>query len=173
LKAQAQKITPYLWFDGQAEEAMRFYVAVFSGSPVANGDSRIVSISRHPDGQLDGAMKGMEGKVLHGVFDLAGQRFLALDGGPMFRFTEAVSLFVECSSQAEVDYYWSRLSADPASEACGWLKDKYGLSWQIIPTALMELMNDPDPAKSGRVMQAILAMKKIDIEGLERAHEGR
>jgi predicted 3-demethylubiquinone-9 3-methyltransferase (glyoxalase superfamily) len=170
LKAQAQKITSYLWFDGRAEEAMRFYVDVFSGSPVGNGDSRVVSISRHPDGPL--TTKGMEGKVLHGVFELAGQRFFALDGGPMFRFTEAVSLWVECSTQAEVDYFWGKLSADPASEACGWLKDKYGLSWQIIPTALAELMNDPDPAKSGRVMQAILQMKKIDIEALRRAHRG-
>ena len=172
MKVRTQKITPYLWFDMRAEQAMEHYVSVFSGSPVRNGDSRILSISRFPDGPLDGAMKGMEGKVLHGVFELAGQRFFALDGGPMFKFTEALSLFVDCSTQDEVDYFWTRLSADPASENCGWLKDKYGLSWQIIPTALMELMGDPDPVKSGRVMQAILQMKKIDIEGLRRAHKG-
>jgi predicted 3-demethylubiquinone-9 3-methyltransferase (glyoxalase superfamily) len=172
MAVRAQKITPYLWFDRQAEEAMRFYVSVFSGSPVDNGESRIVSISRHPDGPLDGPMRGLEGKVLNGVFELAGQRFIALDGGPMFKFTEAVSLFVDCTTQAEVDHFWGRLSADPAGEACGWLKDRYGLSWQIIPKALMELMSDPDPEKSGRVMQAIMQMKKIDIETLERAHRG-
>jgi predicted 3-demethylubiquinone-9 3-methyltransferase (glyoxalase superfamily) len=172
MAARAQKITPFLWFDRQAEEAMGFYVSVFSGSPRKSGDSRIVSIRLYPKDPLEGPMKGMEGKVITGVFELAGQRFMALDGGPVFRFTEAVSLFVECATQEEVDYFWERLSADPKAEQCGWLKDRYGLSWQIVPTALPELLNDPDPERSGRVMQAMLQMKKIDIAGLRRAREG-
>ena len=173
MKAGAQKITTYLWFDTQAEEAMKFYVSVFAGSPKKDSASRIVSIVRVPSEVPDERMKGMEGKVLHGVFELAGQRFIALDGGPVFKFTEAVSLFVECANQEEVDYFWQKLSANPDAEACGWLKDKYGLSWQVIPTALIELMSDPDAGKSGRVMEAILQMKKIDIAELKRAHAGR
>ncbi len=172
MNVSTQKITPFLWFDRQAEEAMEFYVSVFSGSPESSGDSRIVSITRYPGGPLEGPMKGMEGKVLTGVFQLAGQRFMALDGGPMFRFTEAVSLFVECATQEEVDYFWGKLSAVPESEQCGWLKDRYGLSWQIVPAVLGELMSDPDPEKSGRVTQALLQMKKIDVEGLRRAYRG-
>ncbi len=117
-------------------------------------------------------MKGMEGKVINGLFELDGQRFMALDGGPLFRFTEALSLFVECVDQREVDYFWAKLSADPAAEQCGWLKDKYGLSWQIVPAILGELMSDADPEKTGRVMQAVLPMKKLDIEALKRAYAG-
>jgi len=172
MKVASQKIAPFLWFDKQAEEAMRFYVSVFSGAPGKNSDSRIISISRYPNGPLDGPMKGMEGKVINGTFELAGQRFMALDGGPMFKFTEALSLFLDCASQEEVDYFWEKLSAVPEAEQCGWLKDKYGLSWQIIPSIIGELMSDPDPEKSGRVMQAILQMKKIDVAGLKRAYEG-
>lgn len=117
-------------------------------------------------------MQGLEGKVAHGVFELAGQQIMALDGGPSFTFNEAMSLFVECTSQEEVDYFWETLSAVPEAEACGWLKDKFGLSWQIIPTALNELMGDPDSEKAGRAMQAMLKMKKIDIAGLQRAFDG-
>jgi predicted 3-demethylubiquinone-9 3-methyltransferase (glyoxalase superfamily) len=167
-----QKITPFLWFDTQAEEAIRFYVSVFADAPGSAGHSKVVSISRYPDGPLDGPMKGMEGKVLTAVFLLAGQKFMALDGGPVFHFTEAVSLYVDCSSQAEVDYFWSKLSADPTAEQCGWLKDRFGLSWQIVPAVLGKLLNDPDREKSGRVMQAMLQMKKIDIAALKRAHAG-
>jgi predicted 3-demethylubiquinone-9 3-methyltransferase (glyoxalase superfamily) len=118
-------------------------------------------------------MKGMEGKVLNGTFELAGQRFMALDGGPMFKFNESLSLLVECATQKEIDYFWEKLSADPRAEQCGWLKDKYGLSWQIVPAIIGELMGDADPERSGRVMQAILPMKKIDSEALKRAYEGR
>ncbi len=173
MTVHSQKITPFLWFDTRSEEAMSFYVSVFSGAPGADGSSRIVSIRRYPAGPLEGPMKGMEGKVLTGVFELAGQRFRALDGGPLFKFTEAVSLFVECATQEEVDYFWEKLSADPKAEQCGWLKDRYGLSWQIVPAALGELMGDADPQRSGRVTQALLRMKKIDIAALKRAHAGR
>ena len=157
-----QKITPFLWFDKNAEEAINFYTAVFK-------DGKIVSITRYPEGPLEEPMKGMEGKVLTGVFELNGQRFMALDGGPMFKFTEAMSFYVECEDQEEVNYYWEKLSAVPESEQCGWLKDKFGLSWQIIPKTLPELLNDPDKAKADRVMQAMLQMKKIDVEALRRA----
>lgn len=160
-----QKITPYLWFDNNAEEAMKFYTSVFK-------KSKIVSINRYPDEPLNEHWQGMAGKVIHGVFELEGQRFMALDGGPMFKFTEAISLYVECGSQEEVDYFWEKLTADGGEESmCGWLKDKYGLSWQIIPKQLEELMSDKDPEKTGRVMQAMLQMKKIDIEGLRQAYE--
>ena len=168
-----QKITPFLWFDKQAEEAMTYYVSVFSGAPGAK-KSRVVSITRYPDGPLEGPMKGMEGKVLTGVFELHGQRFMALDGGPHFTFTEAVSMYVECETQAEVDYFWGRLGAggDDRAQQCGWLKDKFGLSWQIIPKVLPRYLTDPDPMKSGRAMQAMLRMKKIDVAELGRAYNG-
>jgi predicted 3-demethylubiquinone-9 3-methyltransferase (glyoxalase superfamily) len=157
-----QKITPFLWFDNNAEEAMEFYTSVFK-------DSQIVNLQRYPEGPLEGPMKGFEGKVLTGVFELEGQRFMALDGGPVFKFNEATSFYVECESQEEVDYYWEKLSAVPESEQCGWLKDKFGVSWQIIPRRLGELMTDPDQQKAARVTQAMLQMKKIDIAGLEQA----
>lgn len=166
METNKQKFVPCLWFDNNAEEAMQFYTSVFK-------NSRILSIKRYPEGPLEEPMKGMEGKVLTGIFELDGQRFMALDGGPLFKFNEAISFYVECESQEEVDYYWDRLSADPQAEQCGWLKDKFGLSWQIIPAVLGELLSDPDPEKSGRVMDAMLQMKKIDIEGLKQAYEGR
>jgi predicted 3-demethylubiquinone-9 3-methyltransferase (glyoxalase superfamily) len=174
-ECSVQKITPFLWFDTQAEEAINYYVSIFSGAPGRSGKgSKVVRIKRYPDGPLDGPMKGMEGKVLTGVFELEGQRFMALDGGPHFRFTEAVSMYVECETQQEVDYFWSRLGAggDERAQQCGWLKDKFGLSWQIIPNALSEFLNDPDREKSGRALQAMLQMKKIDIAELQRAHKG-
>ncbi len=155
-----QKITPFLWFDMQAEEAVNFYVSLFQ-------DSKIVSIKRYGN-----EVPGMEGKVLTAVFELNGQQFMALDGGPMFKFTEAFSMFVDCEDQAEVDRLWEKLTADGGEESqCGWLKDKYGLSWQIIPRELMQLMSDPDPAKAGRVMQCMLQMRKIDVAKLREAYE--
>jgi predicted 3-demethylubiquinone-9 3-methyltransferase (glyoxalase superfamily) len=150
-----QKVVPFLWFDDQAEEAMNYYVSVFP-------DSRILNVSRH------------DGKVVTGSFQLAGQEFMALNGGPQFKFTEAISLFVKCKDQTEVDALWAKLTADGGEESqCGWLKDKYGLSWQIIPDALGELLGDKDPARAGRAMQAMLQMRKIDVAGLQRAADGR
>ncbi|HYU64666.1 MAG TPA: VOC family protein [Candidatus Paceibacterota bacterium] len=161
-----QKITPFLWFDKNAEEAINFYVSIFK-------NSKIVSIKRYPKGPLEGPMKGMEGKVLTALFQLEGQQFLALDGGPFFKPTGAVSFYVECKTQDEVDYYWSKLTkgGEPKAQQCGWLMDKYGFSWQVIPKALPELLNDPDKEKADRVMQAMLKMKKIDIAGLRKAYK--
>lgn len=162
-----QKITPFLWFDKNCEEAMNFYISIFK-------DSKIISIKRYPDGPLEEPMKGMEGKVLTAVFELLGQRFMALDGGPYFKPTGAVSFYVECVDQAEVDEYWNKLTegGDEKSQQCGWLLDKFGFSWQIIPEALPRLLNDPDPEKAGRVMQAMLQMKKIIVADLEKAAQG-
>jgi predicted 3-demethylubiquinone-9 3-methyltransferase (glyoxalase superfamily) len=157
-----QKIAPCLWFDKNAEEAMNFYVSIFK-------NSRIVSVKRYPEGIKAGPTKGMDGKVLTGIFELEGQRFMCLDGGPIFKFNEAISLMVDCETQAEVDDIWGKLSAVPESEQCGWLKDKFGLSWQIVPRALPELLNDPDREKADRVLQAMMKMKKIDIEALRKA----
>ena len=156
-----QKITPFLWFDGQAEEAANFYASVFPRS-------RIVSISRYGD-----AGPGPEGSVMTVEFELDGQGFVALNGGPQFKFTEAISFSVDCKTQREVDRYWEKLSEGGAELPCGWLKDKYGLSWQINPTVLGKMLNDRDPKKSKRVMEAMLEMRKIDIEGLKQAYEGR
>ena len=154
------KITPYLWFDDQAEEAMNFYVSIFK-------NSRITSISRYGDD-----VPGPKGKVMTATFELDGQEFMALNGGPQFKFTEAISFFVNCETQQEVDDLWKKLTADGGEESmCGWLKDKYGLSWQIVPSILGRLLNDPDPVKAQRVMQAMLQMKKIDIKGLQRAYD--
>jgi predicted 3-demethylubiquinone-9 3-methyltransferase (glyoxalase superfamily) len=153
-----QKITPFLWFDDQAEEAMNFYVSVFK-------NSKILSISRYGE-----AGPGPKGMAITGTFQLEGQEFMALNGGPQFSFTPAISLLVSCESQQEVDELWEKLSAGGEQGRCGWLKDKFGLSWQIIPTALGKLLSDPDPAKSKRVMQAMLKMNKIDVEGLKRAY---
>lgn len=157
-----KKIMPCLWFDNQAEAAMNYYVSVFS-------DARIVSIMRYPTGYTEGPLAGMDGKVLTAIFELKGQRFMCLDGGPIFKFSEATSFYVECADQAEVDYYWQKLSAVPANEQCGWCKDKFGLSWQIIPEALPKLLNDPDRDKSRRVMDAMMNMKKIVVADLEAA----
>jgi predicted 3-demethylubiquinone-9 3-methyltransferase (glyoxalase superfamily) len=159
---QLQKITPCLWFDKNAEEAMNFYISVFK-------DGKIISITRYPEGYDEGPMAGMAGKVLTGIFEIHGQRFMCLDGGPIFKFSEAVSFQVECEDQAEVDALWEKLSAVPEAEQCGWVKDKFGLSWQIIPKRLGELMGDPDNAKAKRVTDAMLKMKKIDVAGLEAA----
>lgn len=148
------KITPFLWFDTQAEEAMNFYCSIFK-------NSRVLGVTPGPNGVAQSVN-----------FELEGQEFLGLNAGPHFKFNEAVSFFVNCETQAEVDELWSKLTADGGEEGqCGWLKDKYGLSWQIIPTTLTRLLSDPDPAKAGRVMQAMLGMRKIDIQGLEQAYE--
>jgi predicted 3-demethylubiquinone-9 3-methyltransferase (glyoxalase superfamily) len=161
-----QKITPFLWFDTNAEEAMNFYVSIFKSA-------KIVSMKRYPEGPLEGPMKGMEGKVLTAVFELEGQTFMALDGGPFFKPTGAVSFYVECETQEEVDHYWNKLTegGDEKAQQCGWLMDKFGFSWQIIPTALPKLLSDPDPEKAGKVIQAMLGMKKIIIADLESAHQ--
>ncbi len=168
-----QKITPFLWFDKNCEEAVNFYVSVFSSSPGKKAESKIISIERYPEGKQIGPTEGMQGKVLTAVFELDGQRFMALDGGPFFKPTEATSFYVECENQEEVDHFWNKMSAVPESEQCGWLKDKYGFSWQIIPKALPELLTDPDREKAGRVMDAMLQMKKIDVAGLEKAAAGK
>ncbi|HEY4722515.1 MAG TPA: VOC family protein [Anaerolineae bacterium] len=154
-----QKITPFLWFDDNAEEAVNLYVSFFK-------NSKINSASRYSD-----AGPGQPGKVMTINFELEGLALTALNGGPHFKFTEAISLFVSCETQAEVDELWERLSAGGEQQQCGWLKDKYGLSWQIIPQALMDLMQDEDAAKAQRVMEAMLKMSKIDIAALRRAYE--
>lgn len=154
-----QKITPYLWFDDNAEEAINFYVSIFK-------NSKITSVSRYGDAGPD-----QPGKVLTIGFELEGLEFVALNGGPQYKFTEAISLFVNCATQAEVDELWNKLSAGGEEQQCGWLKDKYGLSWQIIPQALMDLMQDKDPAKAQRVMESMLKMVKIDLAELRRAYE--
>lgn len=163
-----QKITPFLWFDNNCEEAMSFYVSVFNGSPYKSGESKIVTIKRYPEGMAEEHMKGMEGKVLTGVFELAGQKFMALDGGPIFKFNESVSMLLDCKDQREIDYFWEKLSAVPESEQCGWCKDKYGLSWQVTPN-MEQWLASPDDEKNKRSLQAMLKMKKIIIADLENA----
>jgi len=156
-----QRITPFLWFDQQAEEAVKFYVSVFE-------NARITGVTRY--GKEGAQASGQpEGTAMTVAFQLDGQDFTALNGGPHFKFTEALSLVVNCHTQAEIDHYWNQLSAggDPKAQMCGWLKDRYGLSWQIVPTELPKLLRDPGQAS--RVMQAVLQMKKIDIETLRRA----
>jgi predicted 3-demethylubiquinone-9 3-methyltransferase (glyoxalase superfamily) len=154
-----QKITPHLWFDNQLEEAMDFYVSLFE-------DSKILNVSRY---EVDAPES--PGTVMTATFQLAGQEFMALNGGPYFKFNEAISLFVNCETQEEVDELWEKLSAGGEEQQCGWLKDKYGLSWQIIPTALGKMLSDPDPRKAQNVMQVMLQMRKIDIAALQRAYE--
>ncbi|MGH3793412.1 MAG: VOC family protein [Pseudonocardiaceae bacterium] len=152
-----QKITPCLWFDTQGAEAVNFYTSVFK-------NSRILNVARY-----GAAGPGPEGTVMTVTFELDGQKFVALNGGPQFTFTEAISFQVSCETQDEVDYFWSTLSEGGKEGPCGWLKDKYGVSWQIVPTALHELLSDPDTAKSQGAMTAMLGMRKIDIEALRRA----
>ncbi|MCK9518330.1 MAG: VOC family protein [Dehalococcoidia bacterium] len=155
----AQKITTFLWFDNQTEAAMEFYTSIFK-------NSRIVEVNRFENA-------GPEGEtVVTGTFELEGQQFMALDGGPLFKFTEAISLYVDCETQEEVDYYWDKLTADGGEPSqCGWLKDKFGLSWQIVPRKLNELMADSDPKKSQAVMQAMLQMGKIEVSQLQQAYD--
>jgi predicted 3-demethylubiquinone-9 3-methyltransferase (glyoxalase superfamily) len=155
-----QKITPFLWFDDQAEEAMNHYVSIFK-------NSKIGSVTRYGD-----AGPGPKGSVMTASFELEGQPFTALNGGPHFKFTEAVSFVVNCDTQAEVDELWDKLSAGGQTQQCGWLKDKFGLSWQIVPSVLIELIKGPDPQKSQRVMEAMLQMTKMDIAKLRQAYDG-
>jgi predicted 3-demethylubiquinone-9 3-methyltransferase (glyoxalase superfamily) len=154
-----QKITPFLWFDGNAEEAMNLYVSVFK-------NSKIVNVRRYGD-----AGPGPKGSVMTGTFQIEGQEFFALNGGPKYKFTPAISLFVSCETQQEVDELWEKLSAGGHKDQCGWLQDKFGLSWQIIPTALGKMLGDKDPRKANRVMQAMLQMSKIDIKKLKQAYD--
>jgi predicted 3-demethylubiquinone-9 3-methyltransferase (glyoxalase superfamily) len=158
--AAKQKITTFLWFDGNAEEAMKHYVSIFK-------NSKILSVTRNGK-----AGPGPAGTVLVGSFRIEGQEFTALNGGPQFKFTEAISLVVNCDSQKEVDHFWAKLSAGGAPGQCGWLKDKFGLSWQIVPRVMIKLLQEKDPAKSQRVMQAMMQMTKLDIAALQRAHRG-
>jgi len=155
-----QKITPFLWFDTQAEEAVNYYVSIFKNSKAGN-------VSRYGE-----AGPGTPGSVLTASFELEGLEFAALNGGPNFKFTEAISFYVNCESQEEVDYFWGKLSEGGEISQCGWLKDKFGLSWQIIPSALPKLLGDPDREKANRVMQAMLQMQKIEIAKLQQAYEG-
>jgi predicted 3-demethylubiquinone-9 3-methyltransferase (glyoxalase superfamily) len=166
-----QKIVPSLWFDQETEEAVNFYISVFNGSPHKGRDSRLISITRYEKGMEVPGGDQMEGKVLTAIFELSGQRFLALDGGPIFKFNEALSLQVECEDQAEVDYFWQKLSAGPESEQCGWLKDKFGLSWQIIPKQMGELLGNPNRKKALAATNAMLQMKKIVIADLQKAFD--
>ncbi len=154
-----QKIIPFLWFDDKAEEAMNLYISIFK-------NSKIGSITRYGE-----AGPGPKGSVMTATFQLDGQQFMALNGGPEFKFTEAISFFVNCETQKEVDELWEKLSEGGEKGRCGWLKDKYGLSWQIVPTVLGEMLNDPDPEKSQRVMKAMLQMDKIDIKTLKQAYD--
>jgi predicted 3-demethylubiquinone-9 3-methyltransferase (glyoxalase superfamily) len=161
-----QKITPCLWFDDQAEAAVEFYTAIFR-------NSRIVSMTRY--GEAGHEVHGKPaGTVMIVAFELDGQTFTALNGGPSFKFNEAISFQVNCETQEEVDYYWEKLSdgGDERAQQCGWLKDKYGVSWQVVPTILLEMINDPDSAKSQRAMEAMLQMKRIDIDKLMQAYAG-
>ena len=157
-----QKITPFLWFDNQAEEAMKFYVSIFK-------NSKVLSVTRYGD-----TGPGPKGTVMTASFQIEGQEFVALNGGPMFKFTEAISFVVNCETQEEVDEYWEKLLAGGGKpQQCGWLKDKFGLSWQIVPTILVELVQDENSEKTQRVMKAMMEMVKLDIAGLKRAAEER
>ncbi len=150
-----KKITPFLWFDTQAEDAMNLYVSVFK-------NSKVLGVSRGPDGRAQSVN-----------FELEGQEIIGFNAGPEFKFNESISFFVDCKDQAEVDYYWDKLTANGGEESqCGWLKDKFGLSWQIVPEDLGKMLGDPDPVKAQRAMQAMLQMRKIDIETMRRAFEG-
>jgi predicted 3-demethylubiquinone-9 3-methyltransferase (glyoxalase superfamily) len=150
-----QKITPFLWFNDNVEEALNFYVSVFK-------NSRIINVRR----------SGAEGKVFTGTIEIEGQEFMALNGGPMYRFTPAISFFIKCETQTEVDDLWYKLSEGGKPQQCGWLTDKFGVSWQVIPNILGEYLGDKDPEKAKRVMNAMMQMVKIDVEGLKRAYEG-
>jgi len=160
----SQKITPFLWFDKEAEEAAKFYVSLFK-------NSTIESVSRYGEAGQE-ITGGTPGKVMTVGFTLDGQRFTALNGGPLFKFTEAVSFMVGCDSQEEVDWFWSKLTDGGQESQCGWLKDRFGLSWQIVPRAMFDLIGDKDPAKAARATVAMLKMKKLDIAELRRAHAG-
>lgn len=155
------KITPFLWFDNNVEEAMNFYISIFK-------NAKVIEVNRYGD-----AGPGPKGTVMTAAFQIEGQDFVGLNGGPHFKFTEAISFVVNCKDQQEVDYFWEKLSAGGTTSQCGWLKDKFGLSWQIVPNALLELLRDKDPEKSQRVMKAMLGMTRIEIKGLKDAYGGK
>jgi predicted 3-demethylubiquinone-9 3-methyltransferase (glyoxalase superfamily) len=165
MNARFQRITPFLWFENKAEEAVAFYVSIFDNARIA-ATTRYNKESAEASGQKDGS-------VMTVAFELDGQPFVALNGGAHFQFSGAISFIVNCQSQAEVDHYWNQLSAggDPTAQQCGWLKDRYGVSWQIVPTLLPQLLTNPDPEKAGKTMHAMLQMKKIDMDTLKRAAE--
>jgi predicted 3-demethylubiquinone-9 3-methyltransferase (glyoxalase superfamily) len=165
MPGKLQRITPFLWFDSQAEEAANFYVSIFKNARIREA-SRYDEASSKASGQH-------KGSVMTVAFELDGQEFIALNGGPMFKFTEAISFVVNCETQAEVDHYWDQLTAGGQEVQCGWLKDRFGVSWQVVPTVLTELLQDKDPEKAKRVMAAMLQMKKLSLDGLKRAYEGR
>src|SRR5512132_2380011 len=165
MRKPIQRITPFLWFDHQAEEAATFYVSIFK-------DSRITSGARYDDEGAKAAGRP-KGSVMTVAFELDGQEFTALNGGPLFKFTEAISFVVNCETHDEVDWFWEKLSAGGQEIQCGWLKDRFGVSWQIVPTVLVEMLQDKDPEKSKRVMAAMLKMKKLEIDALKRAYDGR
>jgi predicted 3-demethylubiquinone-9 3-methyltransferase (glyoxalase superfamily) len=165
MRKSLQRITPFLWFDHQAEEAATFYVSIFK-------NARITSTVRYDDAAAKAAGRP-KGSVMTVEFELDGQQFTALNGGPVFKFTEAISLVVNCETQEEVDHFWEKLSSGGQEVQCGWLKDRFGVSWQVVPTVLSEMLQDKDPEKSKRVMAAMLKMTKISIEGLKNAYEGR
>ena len=156
-----QKITPFLWFNDNAEEAVNFYISIFK-------NSKLLNVARYGE-----AGPGANGTVMTATFQLNGQEFVALNGGPHFKFTEAISFVVNCETQEEVDEFWEKLSEGGEESQCGWLKDKYGLSWQIVPTVLMEMYQDKDTAKTNRLMEAMLKMGKLDIKALKQAYEGQ
>jgi predicted 3-demethylubiquinone-9 3-methyltransferase (glyoxalase superfamily) len=156
-----QKIIPFLWFDNQAEEAMKFYTSVFKNSKVLN-------VIRYGT-----AGPGSEGTIMTVKFMIEGQEFVALNGGPIFKFTQAISFVINCKNQEEIDYYWEKLSKEGEEQGPGWIKDKYGVSWQVVPTVLEEMMNDRDTEKTGRLMGAMLQMNKIDIQKLKQAYKGQ
>jgi predicted 3-demethylubiquinone-9 3-methyltransferase (glyoxalase superfamily) len=160
-----RRITPFLWFDNQAEEAANFYASIFK-------QSKIGAITRYDDESSTVAGRP-KGSVMTVEFELDGQKFTALNGGPLFKFTEAISLVVNCENQKEVDHFWDKLSAGGEEVQCGWLKDRFGVSWQVVPTVLVELLQDKDPERSRRAMSAMLKMKKLDIDVLQKAHQGR
>ncbi len=165
MRKTMQKITPFLWFDSQAEDAVKFYVSIFKGS-------RIRGVTRYDDEGAKAAGRP-KGSVMTVAFELDGQEFTALNGGPIFKFTEAISFVVNCETQKEVDHFWEKLSAGGQEVQCGWLKDRFGVSWQVVPTVLVEMLQDKDREKSKRVMAAMLKMKKIDIAALKKAYAGR
>jgi len=161
-----QKITPFLWFDGQAEDAAKFYTSLFKNSKIAR-------IFRYTEEAAEKTGLAV-GSVLTIEFEIEGQRFVALNGGPLFKFNESVSFVINCETQEEVDYFWGKLTADGGEEsACGWLKDKFGLSWQVTPTVLIDMLHDKDPGKAERVMNAMLQMQKIEIPKLKAAYDGK
>ncbi len=170
-----QKITPFLWFDRNCEEAVNFYVSVFASAPNSKGESKVELIHRYPEGITEGPMAGFDGKVLTAVFWLNGQKFMALDGGPMFKPSGAISFLIDCDTQEEIDHYFEKLreGGDPKMQQCGWLSDKYGFTWQVNPVILGKMMMDPDKEKVKRVTDAMMQMKKLDIALLTKAFEGK